>query len=153
MAYIIIADDDDIIAEMASGVLMDAGHACGWVSDGQAAVELLEWRRPDLLLLDQDMPGMSGTAVLRKLRGSPDYYDLPVMMFTAMNGAEDELQALYNGAQDYIRKPFDPKFLVWRVSQLLRSRDRHPQHTELKDAMMRQSGKEPPDLDENRAMV
>ncbi len=112
MAYIVIADDNEIVAEMASDVLMDSGHACGRVSDVQAAIDLLGWRRPDLLLLDQDMPGMSGTTVLRNLRGSSDFYDLPVMMFTAMSGAEDEAQALYNGAHDYIRKPFNPKFLV-----------------------------------------
>ncbi|WP_114522076.1 response regulator [Altererythrobacter sp. ZODW24] len=153
MAYIVIADDDEIVAEMASDVLMDAGHACGWVSDGEAAIELLGWRRPDLLLLDQDMPGMSGTTVLRKLRGSSDFYDLPVMMFTAMSGAEDETQALYNGAQDYIRKPFDPKFLVWRVNQLIRARDERPQHLDLKEAVLRQSGQAPLHLDGKRAMV
>ncbi len=153
MAYIVIADDDEIVAEMASDVLMDAGHACGWVSDGQAAIDLLGWRRPDLLLLDQDMPGISGTTVLRKLRGSSDFYDLPVMMFTAMSGAEDETQTLYNGAQDYIRKPFDPKFLVWRVNQLLRTREERPQHLDLKDSVLRQSGQSPLHFSGKRAMI
>ena len=135
MASILIADDDELIAELASDILIEAGHACGWVTDGEKVLDLLRWRRPDLLLLDQDMPGITGGRVLRKLRGSAQFYDLPVMMFTAMSGAEDESTALFNGAQDYIRKPFDPKFLVWRVNQVLRARAERPQHKRLEDVL------------------
>lgn len=140
MAYILIADDDEMIAEMASEVLINAGHACGWVTDGTEALKLLGWRRPDLLLLDQDMPGMTGGKVLRKLRTSPKLYDLPVIMFTALTGAEDEEQARYHGAQDYIRKPFDPKFLIWRVNQVLRARAERPKHMELEQLMRQSAG-------------
>ncbi|WP_128892357.1 response regulator transcription factor [Erythrobacter sp. HKB08] len=140
MAYILIADDDEMIAEMAADVLISAGHACGWVTDGAQALKLLGWRRPDLILLDQDMPGFSGSEVLRKIRSSASLYDLPVMMFTAMSGAQDEEQALYQGAQDYIRKPFDKKFLVWRVNQVLRARAERPKHRDLKDVMQESTG-------------
>ena len=109
MAYIVIADDDELIAELASQVLIDAGHACGWVTSGEDCWALLKGRRPDVLLLDQNMPGISGVSLLRRLRQSEAYYDLPVIMFTAMTGAEDETQAIYAGAQDFIRKPFDPR--------------------------------------------
>ena len=135
MASILIADDDELIAELASDILIEAGHACGWVTDGEKVLDLLRWRRPDLLLLDQDMPGITGGRLLRKLRGSAQFYDLPVMMFTAMSGAEDESTALFNGAQDYIRKPFDPKFLVWRVNQVLRARAERPQHKRLEEVL------------------
>ena len=138
MAHILIADDDEMIAEMASDVLINAGHACGWVTDGNQALKLVEWKRPDLLLLDQDMPGVTGATVLKRLRNSSKFYDLPVIMFTAITGANDEQQALYHGAQDYIRKPFDPKFLIWRVNQVLKSRIDRPKHLELED-WMRQS--------------
>ncbi|MCB2084124.1 MAG: response regulator [Sphingomonadaceae bacterium] len=140
MAYILIADDDEIVAETAANVLINTGHACGWVTDGLQAMKLLGWRRPDLMLLDQDMPEMTGTQVLRKIRTSASLYDLPVIMFTAKSGAEDEEQALYQGAQDYIRKPFDPKFLVWRVNQVLRARAERPRHMELREVMERESG-------------
>ena len=139
MAYILIVDDDEMVAEMASEILMDAGHACGWVVDGPAALRLLEWRRPDLLLLDQDMPGLTGAKVLRTIRTSPRLYDLPVIMFTAITGAEDEQQALYSGAQDYIRKPFDAKFLTWKVDHVLRTRADRPKHLDLKDMLTRQA--------------
>ncbi len=142
MAHILIADDDELIAELASQTLIDAGHACGWVTSGEAAWHLLGKRRPDILLLDQDMPGMSGVTMLRKMRGSPEYYDLPVIMFTAMSGAQDESQAIYAGAQDYVRKPYDPTGLINRVQRVLsRHRDR-PRHTDLQTYLARSSGME-----------
>lgn len=138
MAFILIVDDDDIVSEAASQVLINAGHACGWVSDAREAMDLLSWRRPDILLLDQDMPGMTGGKLLRQLRSSPKFYDLPVIMFTGMTGAEDEQQALYNGAQDYIRKPFDPRFLLWRVNHVLETSSAKTGHRTLEDFLAEQ---------------
>jgi len=152
MAHILIVDDDEIVAELAADTLINAGHACGWVTSGEEALELLKWRRPDLLLLDQDMPRMSGSAVLRKLRTSEQHYDLPVIMFTALNGPEDEEQAIYAGAQDYIRKPFDPKFLIWSVKHLLKKREGREKHLNLLDVMKKHSGMSR-DLDEAQRSV
>lgn len=140
------------MAELASQVLISAGHACGWVTDGKQALELLEWRRPDLLLLDQNMPELSGSSVLRRLRTSPQLYDLPVIMFTAVTGAEDEQQAFYHGAQDYIRKPFDEKMLLWRVNQILQTRKDRPKHMSLQEAMEHSSGQSK-DLPQQRSVL
>lgn len=140
MAHILIADDDELVAELASQVLIDAGHACGWVTSGEDAWELLQKKRPDILLLDQDMPGMSGVTLLRKLRQSELLYDLPVIMFTAMTGEQDECQAIYAGAQDYIRKPFDPKGLTGRVQRVLSRREERPRHTDLKTYLAQSAG-------------
>ena len=63
MAFILIADDDELIAELASQVLIDAGHACGWVTTAEDCWKLLKTRRPDAVLLDQDMPGISGLSL------------------------------------------------------------------------------------------
>ena len=140
MAHILIVDDDEIVAEIAAGALIDAGHACGWVTGGEEALSLLSWRRPDLLLLDQDMPGMSGSEVLRSLRGSERHYDLPVIMFTGITGAEDEATALYNGAQEYLRKPFNPRFLLRKVDVVLSARARRPRHRDLRDVLEENAG-------------
>lgn len=140
MAHILIVDDDELIAEIASEVLIDAGHACGWVTSGEDAWLLLQRRRPDILLLDQDMPGISGVSLLRKIRQSPDFYDLPVIMFTAMCGAQDESQAMYAGAQDFVRKPFDPKGLTSRVQRVLSKRRDLPRHMDLQTYLARSSG-------------
>lgn len=140
MAHILIADDDELVAELASQVLIDAGHACGWVTSGEDAWALLQRRRPDILLLDQDMPGMSGTQLLRKLRQSETMYDLPVIMFTAVTGEQDESQAIYAGAQDYIRKPFDPRGLTGRVQRVLARREDRARHTDLKTYLAQSAG-------------
>jgi DNA-binding response OmpR family regulator len=135
MARILIADDDELVAELASEVLIDAGHACGWVTSAEAAWLCARRKRPDILLLDQTMPGESGLSLLRRLRQSAQLYDLPVIMFTAMNGEADEAQAIYAGAQDFIRKPFDPALLVRRVERMIRLRGDRPRHVDLKTAL------------------
>ena len=135
MARILIADDDELIAEIASGALIDAGHACGWVTNAEAAWQCAQAKRPDVLLLDHQMPGESGLTLLRRLRGSSLLYDLPVIMFTGMNGAEDEAQAIYAGAQDFLSKPIDPSLLVTRVNRLLQQRADRPRHVDLATAL------------------
>ena len=140
MAQILIADDDTVVAEIASATLISAGHACGWVTSGRQALKLLSWRRPDLLLLEQDLPDMPGSDLLRELRGSSEFYDLPVIMFTALTGKADEDQARFNGAQDYIRKPFDPEQMVATVEHLLGMRSGRPSHLDLRTHLERSAG-------------
>ena len=140
MSNILIADDDELVASLASEALIGAGHACGWVTDGEKALQTIEWRRPDLLLLDQEMPVMSGATLLRKLRTSEQHYDLPVIMFTAMSGVRDEEQALYNGAQEYIRKPFTPDMLVRVVERVLFARSLRPRHEDLMSKLEQSAG-------------
>ncbi len=139
MANILIADDDELVAEMVSDILIDAGHASGWVTSGEQAWKVLEQRRPDVLLLDQDMPGISGVSLLRRIRGSSRFYDLPVIMFTAMKGEADENRAIYAGAQDYIRKPFNPLAIPRRIEKILEARGRQG-HLDLKTRMARDAG-------------
>ncbi len=128
MAHILLVDDDDIIADHVAQVLIDAGHACGWVSDTKAALKVISQRKPDLVLLDHALPGENGTALLRRLRTSPEFYDLPVVMLTSATGFKEEQIALYSGAQDYIRKPFGARMLVFRVNQVLKARAHKPSH-------------------------
>lgn len=136
MARILIADDDTAIASLASDVLLDAGHACGWVTSAEECLSVLRSKRPDLLLLDHSFPGMSGITLLRQLRRSPRFYDLPVVMFTAVSGQEDEAQAIYAGAQDFIRKPFDPFWLVRKIERQLEKRTGRPRHIDLASAVL-----------------
>ena len=141
MSHILIVDDDEMIAQMTSEILMDAGHACGWVSDGEKALDLLRWRRPDLLLLDQDMPGLTGAQVLRSLRSSAETYDLPVIMFTGISGVEDEHAAFHNGAQAYIRKPFKAHALIGQVNEVLAPRAERPSHLSLVEHLEQATGR------------
>ncbi len=124
MARIIIADDDEIVATIVCDTLFAAGHAVGWVSDGERALEVVRGRAPDLLILDCNMPGKSGIMVLRELRQSPHFYRLPVLMLTARGSTSDEEIARYEGANDYLTKPFDPVELIDRVGDLMVGRRR-----------------------------
>lgn len=135
MARILIADDDELIAELACEVLIDAGHACGWVTTAAEAWACVQRKRPDILLLDQSMPGESGLTLLRRLRLSAEFYDLPVIMFTAMAGEQDHVQAIYAGAQDFLSKPFEPRFLISRVNRLIKQRGMRPRHVDLREAV------------------
>lgn len=136
MPRILIADDDELIAALASDVLMDAGLACGWVPSTEACLQVMHVKRPDLLLLDNTFPGMSGITFLRQLRRSRQFYDLPVIMLTALRGDEDEAQAIYAGAQDFIRKPFDAHWLVRKIVRQLEKRVGRPRHVDLVAAIM-----------------
>lgn len=141
MAHILIVDDDVIIAEVASEALINSGHACGWVTSGEQALKVLKHRRPDILLLDQDMPGMTGGQVLRKMRNSPDFYDLPVLMFSAITGKRDEELAMFAGATGYIRKPFKPDELSWHIEIVLNSRAKRVSHKRLQTVLEENTGR------------
>lgn len=119
MARIIIADDDEIVGEIARDVLVANGHGAGLVTDGAEALRVVKARRPDLLVLDCTMPGMAGVLVLREIRTTPGFSDLPVMMLTARRSAQDVDLAMFAGADDYLKKPFDPDEFLFRVEELL----------------------------------
>ena len=124
MARIIIADDDEIVGELARDALLDRGHGAGVVTNGADALRVVKARRPDLLILDCNMPEMSGVLVLRELRNTPDLADLPIMMLTARRSTQDENLAMFSGADAYVKKPFDPDELVFLVEELLASRQK-----------------------------
>ncbi len=124
MARIIIADDDEIVGELARDALLDSGHAAGLVTDGRDALRVIRAKKPDLVILDCNMPEMSGLLVLRELRRSPEFCDLPVLILTGRRSDKDVELAQYAGADDYVKKPFEPTKLVFRVDELLAKRAR-----------------------------
>jgi putative two-component system response regulator len=92
-------------------------EGCKVLTAGSAALmlETLEWSKPDLILLDVDMPDMSGFEAIGVLKARPETRDIPVIFLTAMNDSACELQGLELGAVDYIAKPFSPPLLRKRV--------------------------------------
>ncbi|ODP37115.1 response regulator [Sphingomonas turrisvirgatae] len=119
MARIIIAEDDPLVGQIARDALIDAGHGAGVVPNGADALAVIKARRPDLVILDCNMPEISGVNVVRELRKLMDFADLPILMLTGRRSEADEELARFAGANDYLRKPFDPDQLVFRVEQLL----------------------------------
>ena len=122
MARIIIADDDDLIVDVVRSKLEECGHIVGALPDGLSVRAVLDAKKPDLLILDCGMPNKSGLEALREVRNSASNYGIPVLMLTGRTGISDEQIAYSTGADDYIRKPFDPDQLAARVDALL---DKH----------------------------
>ena len=119
MARIIMAEDDEIVAEIARDALIAAGHGIGILDNGADALRVIRARRPELVILDCNMPELSGLLVLRQMRDSIDLCDTPVLILTGRQSDRDEEIARYEGADDFMKKPFDPDELVFRVEELL----------------------------------
>ena len=119
MAYILVADDDDILAELLQFRLEASGHEVQVAENGEAALELARSRTPDLIVLDSMMPILSGPEVLRVLQSEDQFSEIPVLMLTARKGQEDIVGALRGGASEYMTKPFIPEELLARVEKLL----------------------------------
>lgn len=121
MALILIVDDDQLVIEVARAALEARGHVIGELPDGSRVKEVVEHERPDLVILDCAMPGVRGIDALRQVRTSPLGYGTPVVMLTARRSSGDEYIAIRAGADDYLRKPFEPDQLVACVEALLDS--------------------------------
>ena len=119
MARILLADDNPQIAKLVALKLSMSGHEVAVVSDGLEAVEAFESSTPELCILDVMMPGMSGLQVLKKLRGKPEFDRIPIVMLTALGEEKHVVQALQDGANEYVTKPFSPAELVARIERLL----------------------------------
>ena len=120
---ILLAEDDDMIAESLTGSLKDAGYTADRVADGIAADSALRAQQYDLLLLDLGLPRRDGLDVLAKIRGSGN--SLPVLILTARDDIGSRLAGLDGGADDYLVKPFDTAELLARIRALLRRRGGH----------------------------
>jgi DNA-binding response OmpR family regulator len=119
MARIIIAEDDEIVGEIARDALIAGGHGVGLLTNGKDALAVIQARRPDLVILDCNMPDLSGLLVLREMRNSQTLCDIPVLMLTGRRSERDVELAMYEGASDYMKKPFDADELLFRVDELL----------------------------------
>ena len=114
MKTIAVIDDDIHIGNVLEELLQREGYAVIRAYSGTEAVLLLERQRPDLVLLDLMLPGLSGEEVLAKIEG------IPVMVVSAKVGVEDKVSLLLGGAADYITKPFDSRELLARIAVRLR---------------------------------
>ena len=114
MKTIAVIDDDIHIGNFLEELLQREGYAVLRAYSGTEAVLLLERRRPDLVLLDLMLPGLSGEEVLSKIS------DIPVMVVSAKAGIDDKVKLLLDGAADDITKPFDSRELLARIAARLR---------------------------------
>lgn len=115
MKNILIIDDDIYIGNMVEELLRQEGYGVYRAYSGTEALLLLDRQRPDLVLLDLMLPGLSGEEVLPKLSG------IPVIVVSAKIDVEDKVNLLLGGAVDYITKPFHTRELLARITVVLRN--------------------------------
>src|SRR6202047_4851981 len=116
-ATILVVDDESQIRRVLRATLSTNGYDVIEAKDGQEAVDMVIRERPALILLDVNMPGMSGLEACNKIRLS---FDGPIIMVTVRNSEHDKVLALDSGADDYVVKPFTMGELLARIRAALR---------------------------------
>jgi two-component system cell cycle response regulator len=114
-ATILIADDSLVIRAIVRSGLEEEGYLVIEADDGLTAVEQCRQQRPDVVLLDIEMPGLDGHQVLNQLKADAELKNIPVVFLTSRTGMDDIVAGLRGGAHDYLKKPFEPAELLARV--------------------------------------
>ncbi|CAB4904615.1 MAG: response regulator [Actinobacteria bacterium] len=120
LGKVLVVDDDSALSEMLGIVLRQEGFTPSFCSDGARAVAAFRALKPDVVLLDVMLPGMSGIEICRIIRQESG---VPIVMLTARTDTVDVVQGLESGADDYIVKPFKPKELIARLRVRVRRVD------------------------------
>ncbi len=122
---ILIVDDDRDIRQLLADYLETNGYRTLCAADGNAMWKALDETRPELVVLDLNLPGDDGLTLCRKLRATSS---LPVIMLTARAEPLDRILGLEMGADDYLPKPFEPRELLARIRSVLRRSHAMPEH-------------------------
>lgn len=117
---VLVVDDEEDYRLIVQDVLRGAGMEVRLCVDGAEGLAALKTYTPDVILVDWMMPRMDGEAFCRALRQDAKHRDLPVLMLTVRQTADEELEALHFGVDDFVVKPFKPDELIARVKAALR---------------------------------
>jgi two-component system phosphate regulon response regulator PhoB len=117
---LLLVEDDRALADLVSFHFERSGYDVTRTGDGEEALILAEEVKPDIVLLDWMIEGISGIEVCRRLRRRPATANTPIIMLTARGEESDRIRGFDTGADDYVTKPFSPRELVARVGAVLR---------------------------------
>ncbi len=117
MTFVLVVEDDPAIVRTLTINLRARGYDVEAVGDGRSGLQAVDERPPDLVLLDLGLPDLDGVEVLRRMRAGSR---VPVLVLTARHESDDKVEALDEGADDFVTKPFDMNELLARVRALLR---------------------------------
>jgi len=131
--HILIVDEEHDLVELVGYNLRKSGYDVAVAFNGREALQSIDRRLPDLVLLDVMLPELTGTEVASRLRSNPQTCSVPIIMLTAKGEEVDQVVGLTAGADDYVAKPFSMKVLIARIQALLRRTTR----TETTSAVLR----------------
>jgi len=115
---VLVVDDSPTDLHLITGYLMNNGYVPMTAASGEEALEKVKAEKPDLILMDIVMPGMSGYEATRALSKNPSTAAIPVMMVTSKGQETDKIWGMRQGAKDYLVKPVDEKTLISKIRAL-----------------------------------
>ena len=119
---ILVADDDDLNREVMEAFLISENYRVHLAHDGQHTLKLTQSNLPDLILLDVNMPDMTGYEVCRVLRQNPSTVGIPIVIVTGYNTAQDRAESMAAGANVFLPRPFTATRLLEVVADLLKKK-------------------------------
>ncbi|MBI4669998.1 MAG: response regulator [Elusimicrobia bacterium] len=122
MAKILIVDDEPDFRLLLKHILGKAGHEVAEAAGAPEALGMLAKVKPDLAVVDWNMPVMSGLEFCRTIRQQKDFGHLPIVMLTVRQQDADHLEGIHHGADLYLTKPIDPQELLMRLAALLKNK-------------------------------
>lgn len=128
---ILIVDDDPTQQLLLGEYLGLAGYGVAYAEDGESGLSMMEAQKPDLVLLDIQMPVMDGFKVLETVRRRPRLEDIPVILLTSLDRDNLKIRGLEAGADDYITKPYNKAELLARIKAALRRATHHCQNADM----------------------
>lgn len=120
---ILVVEDDENIQQLVGYNLAKAGFHVLYADNGEQALSVIKREKPELIVLDLMLPGLSGFEICKLVRKDPKTKNLPIVMLTAKSEENDMAAGLDIGADDYITKPFSPKILISRIKAALRRKE------------------------------
>jgi CheY-like chemotaxis protein len=120
---ILIVDDEQLNLDFFDVMLSKLGFIVEKAEDGLEALEKVKQVHPDLIILDNVMPKMSGWEVTKALKKDPKYREIPIIMFSALGDVKDKVEGFELGVDDYITKPFNFSEVLARIRAVLRNRE------------------------------
>ena len=134
MTSILVIEDETSYRTSIELILQMEGYDVRTAESGLSGVAMIREKRPDLILCDIMMPGMDGHSVLEIIKGDSAIDDIPFIFVTAMGGRVDVRRGMYEGADDYLSKPFTPEELISTIVGRLQRIQVFHQHNETPDA-------------------
>ena len=121
MKTVLVVDDSRIMRNIVKNIFSELKINSNFLDaeNGKKAFQLLETNKVNIVFLDWNMPEMDGMEFLKKVRAMPDYKDLPIVMVTSESAKYNVVEALQNGATDYIVKPIREKIFMEKISELV----------------------------------